>query len=157
MSWDYQSCTQLVSNVDTNNVTDMFPPYPYNYDELKAYCYTQWGAVPDPQYLHRTYNIAESSRIIFSNGLLDPWFPGGVLQSKVTQEQYSISISLAAHHLDFYGSDPAHDPQSVVDARNKEESIITQWLAEIPGDPAGTRTHARSHTHSAKARTHRLI
>ena len=31
LSWDYQSCTEIVSNVDTNDITDMFPAAPYRY------------------------------------------------------------------------------------------------------------------------------
>jgi len=131
MSWDYQSCTQLIANVDTNNVTDMFPPYPYDFEELTAYCQKQWGATPDPLHLSETYNWVNSTRIIFSNGLLDPWWPGGVLQSHLTLQQHKILIPLAAHHLDFYGSAPEYDPKSVVYARQQEEEIIKQWLQEI--------------------------
>lgn len=47
LSWDYQSCTQIVSNVDTNNVTDMFPPAPYNFDAVVAYCAKRWGTKPE--------------------------------------------------------------------------------------------------------------
>jgi hypothetical protein len=36
MSWDYQSCTELVSNVDTNGVTDMFPNAPYDFPALEV-------------------------------------------------------------------------------------------------------------------------
>ncbi|KAH3763197.1 dipeptidyl-peptidase family protein [Pelomyxa schiedti] len=131
MSWDYQSCTELISNVDTNNVTDMFPPYPYDYEELCEYCAETWGATPDPLGLSTRFDWSNSTRIIFSNGLIDPWWPGGVLQTSVALEQYSIIIPQAAHHLDFYGSDPVNDPVSVVKARQQEEGILNEWIAEI--------------------------
>eukprot|EP01105_Mastigella_eilhardi_P003450 TRINITY_DN143_c0_g3_i1.p1 TRINITY_DN143_c0_g3~~TRINITY_DN143_c0_g3_i1.p1 ORF type:complete len:491 (-),score=126.91 TRINITY_DN143_c0_g3_i1:938-2389(-) len=131
MSWDYQSCTQLIGNVDTNNITDMFPPSPYDLDSLTEYCDSTWGATPDPLHLSKTYPYANATRIIFSNGYLDPWWPGGVLDANKKFEQYTILIDEAAHHLDFYGSDPLHDPQAVVDARQQEAEIIKGWIAEI--------------------------
>jgi hypothetical protein len=45
-SWDWQSCTEMVPNIDTNNVTDMFPPAPYDWDALCAYCQKTWGVTP---------------------------------------------------------------------------------------------------------------
>ena len=78
MSWDYQSCTELIANVDTNGVTDMFPDAPYNFEKLSQYCHETWGVQPDPWKLPHLYNYTDSSRIIFSNGFLDPWWPGKI-------------------------------------------------------------------------------
>lgn len=130
LSWDYQSCTEIISNVDTNNVTDMFPPAPFNFTRLIEYCKWRWNVIPDPTHIPETYNYTLSSRIIFSNGLYDPWFPGGVQKSLNSQDVYAIHIPQAAHHLDLRGSDPA-DPIPVVLAREKEASIINKWLNQF--------------------------
>jgi hypothetical protein len=105
-SWDWQSCTEIISNPDTNNVTEyvhtlslftykshsytgncsldlttptsrsMFPPAPYNFTALQIYCAQRWNATPDPLKIPQMYNYTTGSRIIFSNGDLDPWWPG---------------------------------------------------------------------------------
>jgi len=132
MSWDYQSCTEIVANVDTNNVTDMFPPAPYNFDNLVEYCQTKWGVTPDPLKIPTMYNYTTSSRIIFSNGFLDPWWPGGVLTSIEGSDIIALQMRGAAHHLDLRGSDP-NDPDDVTQTRVQEAQIINTWLADIAG------------------------
>jgi len=134
MSWDYQSCTEIIANVDTNNVTDMFPPAPYNFDRLTEYCNQVWGVSPDPLLIPEKYNYTTSSRIIFSNGYLDPWFPGGVLQD-VSINLIALQMEDAAHHLDLRGSDP-NDPPSVVATRQIEEEIIVGWLSQVIDEKA---------------------
>ncbi len=109
----WQTCTEVIYFPNTNNVTDMFPPREWTFDNLKAHCSSAWSVQPRPTWL-KTYtggqisfcplpktqtkrcsinlymisprslpgeNIKYSSRIIFSNGLLDPWHGGGFLES----------------------------------------------------------------------------
>lgn len=38
LSWDYQSCTDVAFRIDTNNVTDMFPPVPFNQMNYATRC-----------------------------------------------------------------------------------------------------------------------
>ena len=133
MSWDYQSCTEIVANVDTNGVTDMFPPAPYNFDNLVLYCQYTWGVTPDPLKIPTMYNYTTSSRIIYSNGFLDPWWPGGLETSNIPSI-IPIHMKTAAHHLDLRGSDPA-DPSDVTNARIQETGIINAWLSEIVASP----------------------
>lgn len=130
MSWDYQSCTEIVSNVDTNNVTDMFPAAPYDWAAVVDYCQRTWGTTPRPLAIPTTYNITASStsRIIFSNGLIDPWWPGGVL-TDLSQSIPTILIEDAAHHLDLRGTTPS-DPPAVLRAREQEKAIISDWLQQ---------------------------
>jgi hypothetical protein len=134
MSWDYQSCTEIIANVDTNNITDMFPPAPYNFQNVVDYCQETWGTTPDPLKIPTMYNYTTSSRIIFSNGFLDPWWPGGVLQNSTTSSSLiALQMTGAAHHLDLRGSDPS-DPSDVTDTRYQEAGIINSWLAEIASE-----------------------
>eukprot|EP00051_Salpingoeca_urceolata_P010330 m.126034 g.126034 ORF g.126034 m.126034 type:complete len:497 (-) comp16670_c0_seq3:163-1653(-) len=132
MSWDYQSCTQIVSNVDTNNVTDMFPPAPYDLAAVQAYCKKQWGTVPDPGYVGEMFSLEKlnaTSRIIFSNGLLDPWWPGGVLEN-VNPKVIAVKIPDAAHHQDLREAMPV-EGQAVREARIVEVATMSAWFAEI--------------------------
>jgi lysosomal Pro-X carboxypeptidase len=131
MSWDYQSCTELVSNVDTNNMTDMFPSYPYDFPSLEEYCMTQWNAVPQPLAIPTKYNYTTLTNLILSNGRLDPWHPGGVLPEQCPPQLFCILIDEAAHHLDLRGTDPIHDPASVLIARQYEAQIIGNWILTI--------------------------
>jgi len=131
LSWDYQACGEIVYFPNTNNRTDMFPPRDWTLTNLTSHCKAVWGITPRPTWL-RTYtggnNIHYASRIIFSNGLLDPWHGGGFLHS-LSDSLIAITIKDGAHHLDLRGSDP-RDPASVVEARKHETYLIGKWLAQ---------------------------
>jgi len=61
-----------------------------------------------------------------SNGDLDPWSVGGVLESP-SPSLIAIMIKDAAHHLDLRGSHP-DDTAAVVAARQREKAIVKRWL-----------------------------
>jgi len=63
-----------------------------------------------------------------SNGDLDPWSAGGVLQSPAPS-LVSIVIENAAHHLDLRASNPA-DTEAVTATRRKEKAIVKRWLRQ---------------------------
>eukprot|EP00005_Dracoamoeba_jomungandri_P006421 CAMPEP_0174260868 /NCGR_PEP_ID=MMETSP0439-20130205/10800_1 /TAXON_ID=0 /ORGANISM="Stereomyxa ramosa, Strain Chinc5" /LENGTH=516 /DNA_ID=CAMNT_0015345219 /DNA_START=36 /DNA_END=1586 /DNA_ORIENTATION=+ len=138
MSWDYQSCTELIANVDTNNKTDMFPPAPYDFKSVAEYCMKQWNVVPNPGYIPSKYNYTTTTRLILSNGVLDPWSMGGVLPElcPVEKDMYCPLIPNAAHHLDLRGTDPVNDPPEVTLARQKEAQVILDWLDQLSSLPA---------------------
>jgi len=132
-SWDYQACTELIWFLNTNNVTDMFPPRNWTHADLKAYCGKTFDIVPRPTWLLEEFgsgNISTSAtHIIFSNGLLDPWHVGGFL-SNLSDTLPAVVIAEGAHHLDLRASNPL-DPQSVIDARLQEVAYLKQWLSEL--------------------------
>lgn len=66
--------------------------------------------------------------LLHRNGLLDPWYGGGILKS-ISDTVVSIVMEDAAHHLDLRSSNPA-DPPSVVDARQLIIKYIWQFIAE---------------------------
>jgi lysosomal Pro-X carboxypeptidase len=74
------------------------------------------------------YALRHVSNIIYSNGSLDPWQSGAVLQNATDMSIISILIDGGAHHLDLREPDPA-DPQSVIDARDFEIETLKGWLA----------------------------
>lgn len=51
--------------------------------------------------------IQASSNIVFTNGLLDPWSGGGVLQN-VSDSIVAVLIPEGAHHLDVAPPPPPH-------------------------------------------------
>ena len=63
-----------------------------------------------------------------SNGLLDPWHVGGVLES-LSESLVAVVIPNGAHHIDMRASNPA-DPPDVVAAREMEKEEISKWLSQ---------------------------
>merc|ERR1712228_839619 len=108
-AWDYQMCTEVVYSMETNGVTDMFPPFVWDNGDLSEYCMKTYGVSPNVGEMQVWFPLdleKSSSRIIFSNGLLDPWHGGGYLQSP-GKDMPTIIIPSGAHHLDLRGKNPA--------------------------------------------------
>jgi dipeptidyl-peptidase-2 len=137
-AWDYQACSELNYLPSTNNVTDMFPPRLWDSDKLSKYCASAWGIQTRPDWLTLEYGLTPAllkkspSRIIFSNGLLDPWHVGGVLES-LSDSLVAVIIKDGAHHLDLRASNK-DDPQSVITARKQEVALLHQWIDEISSE-----------------------
>lgn len=79
-----------------------------------------------------TKDFMKTSNIIFSNGELDPWHAGGVLEP-VSDETVVIYIENSAHHLDLRLPNEA-DPATVTAARQLE----TEWIAKFIDQYQGT-------------------
>lgn len=126
-SWDYQFCTQVNANADTNNITDMFPPRPFDINRLSVYCQKTWGVTPVPQELPALYPPSSGTHIIYPNGDIDGWFMGGILQSRPNDEVWSINVTLGAHHFDLRG-DSDQDTLQVREAREQITEILMRWL-----------------------------
>ena len=73
----------------------------------------------------------KASNIIFSNGTLDPWHAGGVLE-QVSDETISIFIENSAHHLDLRLPNEA-DPKSLTEARQTEIEWIAKFIDQYQG------------------------
>ncbi|SPP82232.1 lysosomal Pro-X carboxypeptidase [Drosophila guanche] len=130
--WNVQTCNQMVMPFCSNGTDTMFRPSNWNFKEFSDKCYKDYRLTPKPYDIILRYggrNIETATNIIFSNGLLDPWSGGGVLQAPNNKVDIII-LPEGAHHLDLRHSDPA-DPPSVRDARNKEAAIIARWIQEF--------------------------
>eukprot|EP01130_Rhizamoeba_saxonica_P005733 TRINITY_DN2277_c0_g2_i3.p1 TRINITY_DN2277_c0_g2~~TRINITY_DN2277_c0_g2_i3.p1 ORF type:complete len:444 (-),score=69.82 TRINITY_DN2277_c0_g2_i3:165-1496(-) len=80
--WDYLACTEVYIPSASNGI---FPYAPYDQAaDIKA-CKEQFGVDLDPSLSETLWggfdSLSQSSHIIFSNGLLDPWHTGGVLKN----------------------------------------------------------------------------
>ena len=114
----------------TNNVTDMFPKLPFTPKMRDDYCLAKWSVAPKPTWLNVIMwgkDIKAASNIVFSNGALDPWRRGGVLESPNPGVLNTVLIYEGAHHLDLRGSNPA-DPVYVIKARQLHKEKIHEWV-----------------------------
>mmetsp|Transcript_107103 Transcript_107103/g.341810 ORF Transcript_107103/g.341810 Transcript_107103/m.341810 type:complete len:543 (-) Transcript_107103:291-1919(-) len=146
-AWDYQMCADMNIIVASNNKTDMFPDRVWDMGSLQAYCAKKYQVQPRPRDMQGRFGILDYlppsdstldrdivdsaySHIIFSNGLLDPWHPGGYLED-LGQTVVALKIPLGAHHLDLRAKNQ-DDPQCVLDARAKEKELMQKWLHLSP-------------------------
>lgn len=132
-AWDYQMCADITIIVESNNKTDMFPERAWTVSSLVDYCLAKYGTQPNPTELSvrlGAFAFEDSpgsyTNIIFSNGLLDPWHPGGYLDD-LSDSVVAIKIPLGAHHLDLRMANEA-DPKDVIEARNLEKAYAHKWL-----------------------------
>ena len=117
----------------------MFPKAPWDEKENTAQCETLYGMTPQYDWTFSYFggknpkkDFMKHSNIIFSNGTLDPWHAGGVLD-QVSDQCISIFIQESAHHLDLRLPNDA-DPQTLTDARQTE----TEWIAKFIDQYQGT-------------------
>ena len=131
-NWGYQWCTEMVQPFTSGGERDMFfPSAPYDYSASAAACVSTWGVRPTESWARIGLGgkrIRDASKIIFSNGALDPWSAGGVLESPA-ESVHTIMIPSGAHHIDLMFSDEA-DPADVREARQKEMQIIAGWIQD---------------------------
>ena len=88
-------------------------------------------------------NIRAASNIVFTNGLLDPWSSGGVMQN-VSDSLVSVVLDLGAHHLDLMFTNPA-DPPCVKDARAIQEANILKWVQQSAAGRSSSSCVIREH------------
>ena len=66
-----------------NGKDDMFWDQPFDAEAMKKYCWDTWRVVPRPMWPEINWGgrrIESASNIVFSNGKLDPWSGGGILE-----------------------------------------------------------------------------
>ncbi|XP_052737993.1 lysosomal Pro-X carboxypeptidase [Bicyclus anynana] len=130
--WDYQACTEMIMPMCTTGKDDMFEPSPWNFTTYAEGCHKKYGVYPrrdDARIQYGGDRIKAASNIVFSNGLLDPWAGGGILNS-ISSTVTAVVIIDAAHHLDLMPANP-NDPEPVKMARNIHRQNIDKWLREF--------------------------
>lgn len=121
----------MVMPMCANGTTDMFEPAAWDFKSYSDQCFSMFGERPDQQSVPREYGGPDfarrfASNIVFSNGDMDPWSGGSVLQNQ-SSSLVSIIIPNGAHHLDLRPASK-DDPVSLQAARSKEMEYIRDWL-----------------------------
>ncbi|KAL0395853.1 UNVERIFIED_CONTAM: Lysosomal Pro-X carboxypeptidase [Sesamum calycinum] len=134
--WNWQACTEMVMPTSSSKSASMFPAYDYNYTSDEEWCWENYRVKPRPTWIstefgghgfkHALKNFG--SNIIFSNGLLDPWSGGSVLED-ISETIVALVTEKGAHHLDLRPA-TAEDPDWLVEQRAAEAKLIQGWLDE---------------------------
>lgn len=111
----------------------MFLPSYWDPDSYVANC-AQKGLTPQFNWALDTFggrnskkDFMHASNIIFSNGDLDPWRAGGVLNDIGNPNIVVKVLKGGAHHLELRSPNDA-DPQEVKDARTQFATLIQKWV-----------------------------
>ncbi|XP_020676664.1 lysosomal Pro-X carboxypeptidase [Dendrobium catenatum] len=142
--WDWQACTEMVMPLSSRKESSMFPPYEFDYPAFADECIQSYGVRPRPTWVttefggHDISTVLKKfgSNIIFSNGLLDPWSGGGVLQN-ISHSIIALVTKLGAHHIDLRSS-TTDDPKWLVELRETEIKLIKGWINDYYQDKAFT-------------------
>lgn len=130
-AWAVQTCSQMVMPMCSYLNETMIRDKPWDFKEYSDKCYNKYKIRPKLNEITMRYGDKklDASNIIFSNGLLDPWSGGGVLQAGYA-DIHVIIIPEGAHHIDLRAANK-DDPSSVQQARKQEKDIIAQWIKEF--------------------------
>ncbi|OWM68946.1 hypothetical protein CDL15_Pgr025133 [Punica granatum] len=133
IGWDWQECSEIVYALARSNDT-MFEPYVPSLQSYIDGCNASYGVVPRPHWIPTSFGGQDmesvlrhfTSNIIFSNGLVDPYSNGGVLEdlSRTVRAVYTVHGS---HCLDLLPSVKG-DPYWLVNQRKTEVGIIRRWI-----------------------------
>lgn len=134
--WNWQACTEMIMPFSSSVNASMFPAYDYDYSSDEKICLENYHVKPRPTWITTEFGghgfkkalKAFGSNIIFSNGLLDPWSGGSVLED-VSDTVVALVTEKGAHHLDLRPA-TTDDPDWLVEQREAEVDLIRDWLDE---------------------------
>ncbi|GAV57664.1 Peptidase_S28 domain-containing protein [Cephalotus follicularis] len=132
--WNWQACTEMIMPMSSSHDTSMFPTYDFNYSSYQDDCWKAFRVMPMPRWIttefggHDIKTILKmfGSNIIFSNGLLDPWSGGSVLQN-ISDSIVALVTEEGAHHVDLRAALPG-DPDWLIEQRTTETKLIDGWI-----------------------------
>ena len=141
-SWDFQTCTLLVSPIGTNNVSDMFLPRAWTQGWLDEHCASRFNVRPQPRTLADSWGFDLGtlprvvSHVVFTNGLNDGWSVGGV-QYNLSDTLLAFNMPNGAHHsdLNYQFPDVERDTEDVLMVRELVARTLEGWLAGTSPTP----------------------
>ena len=104
----HHDARQIVHPIGANNVSDMFPPEPWDLAALRAWCSQRFeSARMRPLWLPHEFGLglpnrfaASTSRIVFAYGTLDPWATMAISEHSLSPTLPVVSISGGSHCAD---------------------------------------------------------
>ncbi|KAL8160355.1 hypothetical protein V2J09_001892 [Rumex salicifolius] len=134
--WNWQACTEMVMPMSSSANNSIFRTSDYNYTSFEVWCWDSFKARPRPTWITTQFGGHDfkttikkfGSNIIFSNGLLDPWSGGSVLQD-VSDTVVALVTKEGAHHLDLRAA-TANDPEWLIEQREDEIKLIGEWISD---------------------------
>ncbi|KRX22231.1 Lysosomal Pro-X carboxypeptidase [Trichinella nelsoni] len=126
--WDYQACTEMVMPM-CNTKDSMFEQSDWNLTEFSDECFEKFKVRPRPDWAIINYGgrkLESATNVVFSNGWLDPWRGGGIVNSHF-RGVAALIVEDGAHHYDLRGSNSA-DTASVQTVRLLELGFIRKWI-----------------------------
>ncbi|KAL5556731.1 hypothetical protein UlMin_038967 [Ulmus minor] len=141
--WNWQACTEMVMPMSCSQDSSMFPTYDYNFTSFQEECLKDYNVKPRPIWITTEFGGHDikatlrkfGSNIIFSNGLLDPWSGGGVLQN-ISESIVALVTEEGAHHIDLRSS-TKEDPEWLVEQRETEINLIKGWINDYHQEKKG--------------------
>ncbi|XP_055834022.1 uncharacterized protein LOC129902681 [Solanum dulcamara] len=140
LGWRWQTCSEMVMPIGRGENDTMFFPAPFNLNEFKKDCKSQYGVSPRPHWITTYYGGHDiklilhkfASNIIFSNGLRDPYSSAGVLQD-ISPNLQAVYTRNGSHCLDILTKKPT-DPEWLIMQRNTEVKIMEGWITKYYAD-----------------------
>ncbi|XP_073437207.1 putative serine protease K12H4.7 [Dendrobates tinctorius] len=131
--WMYQTCTEFGYFQSSDSVSQPFSGFPLSYHVQQCTDIygkdftlpTIAGAIQQTNENYGGLNV-QSSRIIFPNGLIDPWHALGI-NSNLSSDLLAFPMQDAAHCADMYPSRP-EEPTVLPSVRRQIFEQLTKWL-----------------------------
>ena len=109
----------------------MMEPQPWRFEKYSNDCFRKFRVRPDYDKAITMFgglDIRFVTNVIFTNGMRDPWAPGGVLYT-LSPDLISINISHACHHEDLRATGDNDSPQ-LTSVRREVSAIFEVWLKQ---------------------------
>jgi lysosomal Pro-X carboxypeptidase len=119
----------------SDGVRDMFYYEAFDYAAYNKMCLDTYGVRPDYDFALNFFGgvtdseYLSSSRIMFTNGDLDPW-SGASPNTNLSSELPSCLIRFGAHHLDLRPPNVL-DPPDATKCRNEVLSNLKRWISQV--------------------------
>ncbi|KAJ1623328.1 serine carboxypeptidase S28-domain-containing protein [Pavlovales sp. CCMP2436] len=140
--WDYLYCSDMLQPAARDGVSDMFYPQPFILADVVSGCRGRWQVEPRPDWPTINYGgwkaLEAASNLVFTNGELDPWKGGGVLQN-VSSSVQSFVIPEMGHHVDLFFSQPG-DTAPLRAVRAAEMDAVRGWIRDSAEAEAARHT-----------------